>query len=98
MTGELPLHLFVQPLSGFMMLTSGAMAISAGAIDPMDLAAFFALIKGNATEFGATADDGIDDFAVRFRYALGIALQVLRAEGSEDLIEGGHGRVPPLPD
>jgi hypothetical protein len=35
---------------------------------------------------------------VRFRYDLGIALQVLRAEGSEDFIDGGHSRVPPLPD
>ena len=47
-----------------MMLTSGAMAIPAGAIDPMEFATFLALIKGNAADFGATADDGIDDLAV----------------------------------
>jgi hypothetical protein len=64
MTGELPLHLLFEPLSGFMVLTSGAMAISAGAVDPMEFAAFLALVKGEATGFGATAEDGIDDFAV----------------------------------
>jgi hypothetical protein len=64
MTGELPLHLLFEPLSGFMVLTSGAMAISAGAVDPMEFATFFALVKGEATGLGATAEDGIDDFAV----------------------------------
>ncbi len=97
-TGELPFHLFLQPLSGLMVLTSGAMAISTGAIDPMELATLLALIKGDTTSLGATADDGINDFAVCFRHDLGIAFQVLGAEGSEDLIDCGHGPSPPLPD
>ena len=97
-TGELPFDLFLQPLPGLMVLTSGAMAISTGAIDPMELATFFALVKGDATDLGATADDGINDFAVCFRHDLGIAFQVLGAEGSEDLIDCGHGPSPPLPD
>ena len=63
-TGELPLDLFFQPLSGFMVLTVRAMAISTGAKDPMELAAAFALIKGDTTGLGATGDDGINDFAV----------------------------------
>jgi hypothetical protein len=63
-TGELASQLFLQPLLGLMVLTGGAMAISTGAKDPMELAAAFALIKGDTTEFGATGDDGIDDFAV----------------------------------
>ena len=62
--GELPFQLFLEPLSGLMVLTSGAMAISAGAIDPMELATFFALINGDTTSLGATGDDGIDDLAV----------------------------------
>jgi hypothetical protein len=97
-TGELPLDLFLQPLPGLMVLTSGAMAISTGAIDPMELATLLALIKGDTTSLGATADDGINDFAVYFRHNLGIAFQVLGAEGSEDLIDCGHGPTPPLPD
>ena len=64
MTGELAFDLFFQPLAGFMVLTRRAMAISTGAIDPMELAALLALIKGDTTSLGATADDGINDFAV----------------------------------
>jgi hypothetical protein len=98
MTGELAFDLFFQPLAGFMVLTRRAMAISTGAIDPMELATLLALIKGDTTELGATADDGINDFAVYIRHDLGVAFQVLRAEGSEDLIDCGHGPTPPLPD
>ena len=98
MTGELPFDLFFQPLTGLMVLTRRAMAVSTGAIDPVELATFFALIKGNAINFGATGDDGIDDFAVCFRHGLGIAFQVLGAEGSKDLIDWGHGLAPPSPD
>ena len=96
--GELPLELFSQPLPGLMVLTSGAMAISTGAVSLMDRATFFALVKGEAAGFGATVDDGIDDFAVCFRHDLGVALEVLGAEGAEDLIDWGHGLVPPSPD
>lgn len=97
-TGELPLDLFLQPLPGLMVLTSGAMAISAGAIDPMELATLLALINGDPADFSATADDGINDFTVYFRHEMGIAFQVLRAEGSEDFIDCGHGLGPPSPD
>jgi len=98
MTGELVFDLFLQPLPGLMVLASGAMAISTGAIDPVELATLFALVKGNAIDFGATADDGIDDFSVSIRHDLGIAFQVLGAKGSEDLIDRGHGLGPPSPD
>jgi len=97
-TGELPFHLLFEPLPGLMVLAGRAMTVSTGAIDPMELATTFALIKGNATELGATGDDGIDDFTVDMRHGLGIAFQVLGAKGLEDLIDGGHGRVPPSPD
>lgn len=97
MTGELPLDLFFQPLAGFMVLTGRAMAISTGEIDLVELATFLALIKGPAIDLGATGEDGFDDFAVCFRHDLGIAFQVVGAEGSEDVIDGGHGLSPPLP-
>jgi hypothetical protein len=98
MTGELAFDLFFQPLAGFMVLTRRAMAISTGAIDPMELATLFTLVEGNATDLGATGDDGIDDFSVCMRHGLGIAFQVLGAKGSEDLIDRGHGLSPPSPD
>ena len=97
-TGELTFHPFLQPLPGLMVLTSGAMAISTGAIDPMELTTLLSLIRGDTTSLGATADDGINDFAVYFRHNLGITFQVFGAKGSEDLIDCGHGPVPPSPD
>jgi hypothetical protein len=97
-TGKLPLDLFFEPLSGLMILTGGAMAIATGAKDPMELATFFALINGDPRGFSTTADDGIDDLAVCFRHEMGVALEVLVAKGLEDLIDCGHGRVPPSPD
>jgi hypothetical protein len=98
MPGELVLDLFLQPLPGLMVLTGRAMAVPAGAIDPMELATIFALIKGETTGLGATVDNGVNDFAMDFRHDLGIAFQVLGAEGSEDLIDRGHGLAPPSPD
>ncbi len=97
-TGELTLHLYFQPLLGLMGLTSGAMAIATGAVDPMGRAPFFALINGDSTGFGATSDDGIDDPAVCIRHKMGVALEVLGGKGPEDLIDCGHGRVPPSAD
>jgi hypothetical protein len=63
-TGELAFQLLFEPLLGFMVLTGRAMAISTGAKDPMELATLLALINGDPTDFSATADDGINDFAV----------------------------------
>jgi len=98
MTGKLPFDLLFQPPSALMVLTSGTMAISTGAIDPMELATVFALVKCEATGLRTTADDGIDNLVVCLRHDLGVAFQVFGAKGSEDLIDCGHGRVPPSPD
>ena len=43
-SGQLPPHLFFQPLLSLMVLTSRAMAIAAGTINQMGLATFFALV------------------------------------------------------
>ena len=63
----------------------------------MELATFFALIKGKAAGLGTASDDGIDHFAVYGRHGLGVAFEVFGAEGLEDLIDGGHGLGPPSP-
>ena len=96
--GELALDLFLQPLLSFMGLASWAMAIATRAIELVGLGASFALVKCNAAGFGTTGHDGIDDFAVCFRHAVGVTLEVLGAEGCKDFTDGGHGRVPPLRD
>jgi hypothetical protein len=98
MTWELAFEMFVQPLPALLVLTCGTMAISTGAMDAMNLSARLALIEGDPTGLGATGDDGIDDLSVCMGHELGIALQVLWAESSKDLIDGGHGLGPPLPD
>jgi hypothetical protein len=97
-SGELALELFLKPNLSLMVLASRAMAIAAGAIELMALGAGFALVEGNAAAFGATGNHRIDDFAVSFRHGLGVALEVFGAEGAKDVIDGGHGRVPPLRD
>ena len=43
--GELAFELFLKPLSGFVLLTGRAVAITAGAIELVGLAALIALIK-----------------------------------------------------
>ena len=63
-TGELPFHLFFEPLPALVVLTSGAMAISTGAMDPVEVAALLALIQGDPASLGAAGDDGIHDLAV----------------------------------
>jgi hypothetical protein len=93
--GELAFHTFFQPLSALLILTGGAMAVSTGAMDPMELAALLALIEGDPTSLGATGEDGIDDLAVCIGHSLGKAFQILGAERSEDLINCGHGLSPP---
>ena len=97
-TWELALDLFFEPLLSLMVLASGTVAIATGAIELVGLSAAFALVERQAAGFGTTADDGIDDFAVSFRHRVGVALEVLRAEGAKDFIDGGHGRVPPSRD
>ena len=96
--GELAPDLFFKPLLSLMVLASWAMAIAAGAIELVGLGAGFALVKCNAAGFGTTGHDGIDDFAVCSRHAVGVTLEVLGSEGCKDFMDGGHGRVPPSRD
>jgi len=97
-TGELPFHLFFKPLPALLVLAGGTMTVSAGAIESVELATFFALIDSHPIGLGAAGDDGIDDFTVDRRHGLGIAFEVLGTKGSEDLIDGCHGLAPPSPD
>ena len=97
-SGELAVDLFLKPLSSLIVLAGGAMAIAAGAIELMGLGAGFTLVDGQAAAFGATGHHRINDFAVCFRHAVGVTLEVLGAEGAKDFIDGGHGRVPPSRD
>src|SRR3990170_8254657 len=94
--GELAVDLFFQPLSSLMLLASRTMAIATGAIELVGPAAGFTQVAGQAAGFGAAGSDSIDGFEVCFRHQVGVAFEVLRGEGAKDLIDGGHGLVPPL--
>jgi len=95
---ELAFQLSRQPLSALEVLTGGAMSVSAGAIEPMELAAGVTLVEGNSQSLGAAGEDSMNDLAVCLRDSLGETFEVFGAEISEDLINCGHGPSPPLPD
>ena len=97
-TRQLALDLFSQPLLGLIVLAGGAVAIAAGAKELARLSAAVALVEGDTTSFGTTGDEGIDDFAMRLGHRGGVTLEVLRAKGCEDFMDGGHDRVPPSRD
>jgi hypothetical protein len=94
----LALKVIFKPLTGFMVLARRAMAIATGAINLMGIAAGFALVQRQATGFGTAVDDGIEGFEMGFRHPVGVAFQVLGAEGAKDLIDAGHDPVPPSRD
>lgn len=93
-SGKLPLHLSIQPLAGFVVLAGWTMAIPAGPIDPMELSTLLTLIDGNAGGFGAAVDDGIHCFSMLPRHGVSIAIDILGAEGTEDLTDCRHNGTP----
>jgi hypothetical protein len=97
-TRQLAFDLFLQPLLGFIVLTGGTVAIATGAKELARLSAAVALVERHPAGLGVTLRDGIDDFAVSLGHRAGITLKVLRAEGGEDFMDGGHDRVPPSRD
>ena len=75
------------------MLTLRAVAITTGMIDPVVFATAWALIEAVAVRPAAAVLDGADDLVVRGG-EVGIALQVLRGEGVEDIADGRHAWNP----
>jgi hypothetical protein len=88
---HLPLHLFMEPLVGFVILTGGAVAVSAGAEEEMGLPATLTLIEGGSEGLGSTVEDGVDDLDVIGGHGVFESVHVLWAVGSEDVIDGSHG-------
>ena len=95
MTRELALELFFEPLLGFVVLASGAVAITAGAKELLRLSAALTLVECGTARLRTTGDDGIDDFLVSLGHRGGVTLEILGCEGSKDFMDGGHDRVPP---
>lgn len=91
--GQSPFKLGIQPLAAFMILALGAMAVAAGAVDQVFLAAVIALIDGDAVLPGPAVDDGLDGLFMlpgRIR----IPGKVFRSEGAEDLGDSAHDYTP----
>jgi len=92
---HLPLHLFMEPLMSLLVLTGGAVAVSAGAEEEMGFSTLLTLIEGGSKGLGSTVDDGTDDLEVIAGHGLCVAVDILWAVGSEDVVDGSHIRVPP---
>lgn len=90
---NLPIHLFTQPLSGFMMLAIGAMTIAAAAVNYMVFAALGALIDRSAIMPRAAVDDGVDDLAMISRHAVAEALNILGAILAEYVFNRCHDHL-----
>ena len=95
MTRELALELFFEPLLGFVVLASGAVAIAAGAKELARLSAALTLVERDTARLRTTRREGIDDVAVSLGYGASVTLEILGCEGGEDFMNGGHDRVPP---
>ena len=92
MSGELSLHLFYQPLMGFMVLAVGTMPVPAGSIHDVVLTAFFTLIDHYSAVLGTAVNDGVDDFSVFKRHGLTEGVDILSGICLEDLVNG-HGHL-----
>jgi hypothetical protein len=81
-------------LLSLVVLAIGAVAIAAGAIDEMVLAAALAVVEGD-TELAASAlHDGLDDFSVLVGDVLSMTLEIFGPELAENIFDSGH--VPTL--
>jgi hypothetical protein len=91
MPWHLPLHLFMEPLMSLVILTGGAVAVSAGAEEEMGFAASVALIEGGPEGLSFAVDDGTDDLEVIGGHGVFESVHVLWTVASEDVIDGSHG-------
>jgi hypothetical protein len=90
---ELSLQVMRKPLLGFVLLALGAVAIATGMMDAVLVATAWALREAVAIVPALAVLDGAEDLAVRGGQ-MGLALQGLWGEGSEDVTPGDHGRRP----
>jgi hypothetical protein len=76
-----------------MLLTLGAVAVATGMIHTVLALTVWTLIEAVAVVSAVAVLDGTEDLAVR-KGQVGVALQILRGKGGEDIAEGGHGSSP----
>jgi hypothetical protein len=85
------LQALVKPVGSLFMLAGRAVAVAAGAVSGMQLAAGLAFIETGAEAAAAAVNDGLDGFAVVLGQVLSMEIKVLRGIAAEDLLDGIHG-------
>ena len=93
MTGQLPSHLLIQPLSGFVILAVGAVTVTARSEDRMVAAAFITLVNHRSEAYSAAFDNGIKDFSMFSRHGITEVLDIFRPEGAENFTYLAHGQI-----
>jgi hypothetical protein len=93
-TGQLPLQLSVDPLSGFMVLADGAVPIAAGTKSHVHLTAAAAIVYDQAASGGTARDDCLQGLDVICWHSILVSIEILRRELCEDVLYGSHGYTP----
>ena len=81
----------VELVGGFFMLAGRAVAVAAGAVGGMQLAAGHAFIETGAEAAAAAVNDGLDGFVVVLGKVLTMDFEVLLGIAAKDLPDGIHG-------
>ena len=71
--GQNLFELLFKPFVGFTFLADGAVAVAAGAVDPMQVAAFFAVVCVLPIASGAACADGAEDFFMIRGHTIAVA-------------------------
>jgi hypothetical protein len=93
MTGQLAIQFRLQPLSGFMVLTIGAMAVAAASIYHVPFATLVALIDTGAVMIRSAVDDSIDDFSMFSGNGITETLDILGRIALKDVFNCCHGHL-----
>jgi hypothetical protein len=92
MARKLPFNLPFKPQMSFMLLTGRAMPVSAGSVNDMFFAAFFAFIDHVTVMAGAAVNNGIDNLQMFRRHGLAEEANILMRVNFKYLIDC-HGRL-----
>ena len=88
--GEEPVAELFEPLLGAIVLAPGAVAVAAGVVAVLELAAVVAALEGAAQGWRATLDDVVHGPPVRGQELPGVGLDVGRPRSTEDVRQLHH--------
>jgi hypothetical protein len=85
--GQLPLPLSFQPLLGLVVLAAGTVTVATTAMNWMKLTTMLTGVEGGAIDFGAAVADSVDDLGMLGGHGFPVALAILRAVDTEEVID-----------